>query len=344
MANQTITTLKYANLQMAAEALYGLKSTTPGTIRSLPTIGQQFLTDGNDHASRFTTTQATEFAKEWKVVEHISNTKTGFSGTLFECLKDDEAKGLKQGDLVLSFRSTAFIDDSARDNQATNALEIKEMGFAFGQIADMSDWFEKLNADTSKLGGGKSFAVTGYSLGGHLATAFNALYGGTGRIKETYTFNGAGVGLVKSGRNLNEIIDTFNKERRDGATGGDTSGWVNGGGSSGIKFFNDPAVQTIYEGLRDKLKGGTRVTSVDYANLVALPFVIVNAEAQMLIQALNRIKLIQEEFDRLNTVDGPGSEKPQDVALSNIEAMNLSYQVAANDDSYAITPEERQAA
>ncbi len=190
MSNQTIVTLKYANLQMAAEALFGQKTNPPESKYS-GSITTEILTDGNDHASKFTTTQATEFAKEWKVVEHISNTKTGFSGTLFECLKDDEAKGLKQGDLVLSFRSTEFIDDSARDNQATNAMEIKAMGFAFGQIADMSDWFEKLNLDTTKLGGGKSFAVTGYSLGGHLATAFNALYGGTGRIKETYTFNGA---------------------------------------------------------------------------------------------------------------------------------------------------------
>jgi hypothetical protein len=37
----------------------------------------------------------------------------------------------------MSFRSTEFIDDAARDNQATNAMEIKEAGFAFGQIRDM---------------------------------------------------------------------------------------------------------------------------------------------------------------------------------------------------------------
>ena len=33
-------------------------------------------------------------------------------------------------ELVVSFCSTEFIDGSARDNQATNAMEIKETGFA----------------------------------------------------------------------------------------------------------------------------------------------------------------------------------------------------------------------
>jgi len=37
----------------------------------------------------------------------------------------------------MSFRSTEFADDAARDNEATNKLEIKDHGWAFGQIADM---------------------------------------------------------------------------------------------------------------------------------------------------------------------------------------------------------------
>jgi hypothetical protein len=106
--------LKYANLQMAAESLFGFNATPPGTNL---TLGEKFfnaipvanLTDGNLHVSRFTATEAATFVDPvtgWKVVEHISNTTTGFSGTLF--------KNNQTGELVLSFRSTEFIDDAAR--------------------------------------------------------------------------------------------------------------------------------------------------------------------------------------------------------------------------------------
>jgi Ca2+-binding RTX toxin-like protein len=321
MTSQTITTLKYANLQMAAESLFGvLPGSEPGLPRYSTSMDEATLQVGNKHASRFTPTQAEQFATEWKVLEHRSNYKTGFSGTLFECLKDDPAKGLKAGDRVLSFRSTEFIDDAARDNQATNSMEVKELGFAFGQIADMSKWFEELNADSSKLGGGKPFAVTGYSLGGHLATAFNALYGGTGRIKETYTFNGAGVGLVKPGQNLADIISTFDMQR----TGNET------------QIFSSAPVQQLYQTLRSQLVNGARVTQqqIDAASALVvttfLPAVTNHAkETKLLVEALKRIEKIQNEVDRLTTLSGKDGNPPQEVELKNIEAMNLSYQVAA---------------
>ena len=113
--------LKYADLQMAAEAF--LVNETNGQIKSdLKTA----LIDGNFHSSKFTDPQATEFLKHWEVIAQKPNTSTGFSGTLFRNKDTNE--------LVMSFRSTEFIDDSARDNQATNAMEIKETGFAWGQL------------------------------------------------------------------------------------------------------------------------------------------------------------------------------------------------------------------
>ena len=130
--------LKFANLQMAAEALYTFDATQanvnlePGKKFNESLAIDRFttiLTDGNLHSSKFTSTEATKFAAEWTVVEHISNTTTGFSGTLF--------KNNATNELVLSFRSTEFLDDHARDNTATNVLEIKEKGFAFGQLSAM---------------------------------------------------------------------------------------------------------------------------------------------------------------------------------------------------------------
>jgi dienelactone hydrolase len=96
----------------------------------------------------------------------------------------------------MSFRSTEFIDDAARDNQATNDMEISQFGWAFGQIADMKRWYEGL-VSSGKLPTGATFDVTGYSLGGHLATAFNDLYGS--RVRATYTFSGAGVAQINGG-------------------------------------------------------------------------------------------------------------------------------------------------
>ena len=61
----------------------------------------------------------------------------GFSGTLFKAKQDNAALGIQKDELVLSFRSTEFADDAARDNEATNLLEVKDKGWAFGQLSDM---------------------------------------------------------------------------------------------------------------------------------------------------------------------------------------------------------------
>ncbi len=178
--------LKFANLQMAAEALFTFDATpsdtnlTPGA-KFKDDIATKILTDGNRHASRFAATEATKFAdlaKGWKVVEHISNTPTGFSGTLFKNNATDE--------LVLSFRSTEFIDDAARDNEATNELEIKDKGFAFGQLADMEAWYAHLL--TLPGVAGTPLSVTGYSLGSHMATAFNLMHGQELKGSESFDF------------------------------------------------------------------------------------------------------------------------------------------------------------
>jgi len=126
--------LDYANLQMAADAFLANPADPTGT--TLKSDIRQALIDGNKHASVFTETQADEFLKHWEVVTQKANTGTGFSGTLF--------RNRQTRELVMSFRSTEFIDDSARDNQATNTLEIKETGFAWGQLRDMKAWYGDL--------------------------------------------------------------------------------------------------------------------------------------------------------------------------------------------------------
>ncbi|PLK47611.1 hypothetical protein [Uliginosibacterium sp. TH139] len=129
MSTYDITTAyKYVNLQMAAEALYGFDAVEntlkPGEVRRDFSPSSDQLEKGNRHASKFTATQAAEFSKDWTVLEHMSNTTTGFSGTLF--------RNKDSGEYVLSMRSTEFIDDSARDNKQTNEFEISNTGWAMG--------------------------------------------------------------------------------------------------------------------------------------------------------------------------------------------------------------------
>jgi hypothetical protein len=60
MANDIGTYLKYANLQMAAEALFNRQLSDPGTT-FFGAITKDILTTGNTRSSKFTEVQAVEF-------------------------------------------------------------------------------------------------------------------------------------------------------------------------------------------------------------------------------------------------------------------------------------------
>jgi hypothetical protein len=186
--------LKYANLQMAAEAFLKVGNVESYSDDALV----KALVLGNKHNSKFTELQAGDFAAHWKALDQEANTAAGFSGTLFVCILDDPLTGAKTGERVISLRSTEFVDDAARDNEATNTLEVKEFGFAFGQINDMEAWFEKLKGDPAMLPPDQQISVTGYSLGGHLATAFNILHGGAATT--------SGEPLIKAGVRLRDVF------------------------------------------------------------------------------------------------------------------------------------------
>lgn len=207
MANPSIRQLiEFSNLQIASEAFL-VRSGDGRSIAPDTEIASR-LEEGNFHPSHFLSSQAEKFVKRYTILAQFRNDPqlsggSGFSGTLFQ------DKGSKE--LTLSFRSTEFIDDNLRDSKSTNELEVKEFGWALGQISEMEAWYAQLRADPELLGGGK-FNVTGYSLGGHLATAFNILrredeQAGKGEnpILATYTFNGAGVGDLRPGKTLSRV-------------------------------------------------------------------------------------------------------------------------------------------
>ncbi len=310
MTNVASIYLKCASLQMAAETV-GLSRVREGTMQL-----KDALIDGNRRSSKFTPVQAQQFVDDgWTIVDHKSNTTTGFSGTLFRYTgPSDPSRGLVSGELVLSFRSTEFIDDAARDNQATNALEIKEKGWAFGQIADMENWIKDLG-----LKYGDPLTVTGYSLGGHLATAFNLLH--PGLASATYTFNGAGVGKEKNGVSLTDTIASFDRMRQTAADLGDQ--------------FTNPAVRAVYESLRSSLMNGAVPTEAQRQAVLALlpvpgslpgPVVSTDPDVRLLYEAFTRIQTIQAEMGRIGNPplsSGGNSNVPlQPVGTGQVEATN----------------------
>lgn len=316
------TYLTYANLQMAAEAIYPIDFVS-GSISSAT------LTNGNNRSSKFPITLANQFSKDWEVVDHKANTSTGFSGTLFKYIGEtDPARGLTKGELVMSFRSTEFADDAARDNEATNKLEIQQFGWAFGQIADMQDWYNAL-LSSNKLSATDRFAVTGYSLGGHLATAFSLLMneaGKSGNITGVYTFNGAGVGDVKSGT-LTEALNVFRANR-------------NGGN---LDYFTDSTVRQLYLDIRGLLATPpTRAQLDDSLSKVINAQVAARsfadgavkttrlAELDFLYNGLHRASLVFNEAQRVKDgISGGGNSAAAfPVEQSQIDAVGLDYQLA----------------
>lgn len=334
MTTEITTYLKYANLQIAAEAFVAGKTSDPKTLRENVTgeLLESVLLSGNDHTSRFTSTDAEWFSQDWMVVEQVSNTTSGFSGTLFKALRDDPEHGVVAGEMVISFRSTEFVDDAVRDNQATNALEIKAKGWAFGQIADMEDWYASLRQKYASdfTNAGDQFSVTGYSLGGHLATAFNLLRqeeavesGEPNPITATYTFNGAGVGKLKDDASLQGVLDEF-KAVRDG--GADAQ-------------FKTQSGRDLYQQIKsdlgshpDSLKLSAALDKVNEAISLAgqyAPFATeYEADYKLLAEALVRARKVAAEVVRVGALETSTSEKPLPVSLEKIAAVGLDYQLA----------------
>ncbi len=227
--------LPYVDAQLAAEAF--LRDRLTGALFTSAPDVKRALVDGNGHTSKFTQLAADKFNEDWQVVDQRANTTTGFSGTLLYNTKLQE--------YVLSIRSTEFIDDAARDNQATNVFEIKETGFAWGQLADLENWYAALSAPGGKLSGGKQFTLTGYSLGGHLATAFNLLHQGV--VQKAITFNGAGTGKIIDNSDLRAGLRNALDEFASLRTGG-----VNAVSAT----FVDPSLAQLYKAIQPMVASG----------------------------------------------------------------------------------------
>ncbi len=193
--NTTSTWLNFALQQMAAESyLDGINLLDNDQVEARLVRGNN--RPGFDPPSgelpgktRFTNVLADRFLSTYEILDHHANDATGFSATL---LRDRTT-----GEYTLSFRSTesapvAEGGDRERDLFGAD-VEIGAFGFAFGQLVAMEAYYQSLKA-SGTLPVGAVLNVTGYSLGGHLATVFTELH--EGDVTHTYIFNGPGRGHV----------------------------------------------------------------------------------------------------------------------------------------------------
>ena len=205
--------LKYAELQTAAEAF--LVDERNGKIREGP---RQALIDGNRRGTRFTRLRAAEFAEHWIALDQTAAPATDFGGTLFKCIRDDPATGAMAGELVMSFRGTELIGDAGQGDDATSASQLKTIGSAWDRVCDMEAWYQSLR-NRRLLQPGQDFAVTGYGLGGHLATIFSLLHGPTAPaadragIRLVVTFSGAGASGFDDGTGPDNQFEAASRTR-----------------------------------------------------------------------------------------------------------------------------------
>jgi hypothetical protein len=155
----------------------------------------------------FSTAQATAFVSQWRVVNHIPDTPSGFSATLFERLDANE-QPTRQYTLAIR-GSTEFIDFAGAD------LSLATGGVAFDQLLSMVNYVLRLQAGSigtaqqvelvagatapslasnfvSGVGPGTNPAqltISGHSLGGFLGQVYQRLFGSIG----VYTYNALGL-------------------------------------------------------------------------------------------------------------------------------------------------------
>lgn len=199
-------------------------------------MGDPNLNEGFPGYTRMTYAQADEFLSKYQIAHQWSDNptptgsrpapegidgypklntpeipaNTGFSATLIERIEN----GQGTGEYTLAMRSTEFRDwskggDGERDKTGADISSIGFNGFALAQLDAMERYYQWLK-DNGKLAGMTKLNVTGYSLGGQLATVFTEMHQGEMGDGETVTFNGAGRGNWNStAGGLSDIINYY---------------------------------------------------------------------------------------------------------------------------------------
>lgn len=186
--------------------------------------------------TRLTRTQASEFLSRFEILHQWSDNplrngnltpgepgylelnsaqllaNTGLSATL--------TQNRQTGAYTLSVRSTEYVTpdiggDKYRDLHGADLTDIASEGLALAQMDALERYYEWLLSNVPGLAEGPLF-VTGYSLGGHLATIFTEIHP---EVVHAYIFNGAGRGAFGSSLGgLRDILDLYRRVLNDPAS------------------------------------------------------------------------------------------------------------------------------
>ena len=183
-------------------------------------------------------------------------------------------------------------------------------------------------------------SVTGYSLGGHLATAFNLLrreQGQSDHVLATYTFNGAGCGQIAPGASLSQVISQFALQSQN---------------LSGTEIvFASAEMNTLYAELRQLFNGNARYDDIsavlleakalidaryaDQASVAVGVFgspelvttVVASGDLKQVVAAINRVQRVLQEGGRVDGLANNGAP-PADIPAASVAATRLDYQMA----------------
>ena len=191
----------------------------------------------------------------------------------------------------------------------------------------------------------QQITVTGYSLGGHLATAFHILHQNDNLIKNTFTFNGAGVGSVggdkiTTGKELQDLITRFSDYRHNGANDKFTGALNNGITLNAVyqKIRND--LDTAYQKNAKKEDISEYYQSVNKSykelqSIIAGMNYDINAQKGLnnIETAIERILQIAQEYQRIGEIkfpanNGETAKEPYNAQIGYIEALEFDYQLA----------------
>jgi Ca2+-binding RTX toxin-like protein len=245
--------------QMAAEAYFeNVDLIDPRQVGDALRRGNNRLGFPDDRGlTRFTTLQADEFMAAYRVVAQASDypdpnrtspvyyagtnilANTGMAATLIQ------TRGT--GEFTLAIRSTEFErvsrgGDRDRDGYGADLNGIFLDGFALAQLAALEDYYAWLK-QSGNLPAGAILNVTGYSLGGHLATVFTEIHAADTDIAfgQTTTFNGAGRGQWTGADNPGEMVAYYKAVLADPTV---AAGWGSQPGMS-------PAERELYDKARN---------------------------------------------------------------------------------------------
>lgn len=133
-------TMMMAELSEASYADFSVALQSDGSY--LRSRVKNAITNIGGAGNGFSNTQASDFVSRWRVVDHLPNTITGFSATVFESIANP-------GSFVLATRGTELLlSQFYQDVLLADIADIGADGIALNQAIDLFNYYQRLTTPT----------------------------------------------------------------------------------------------------------------------------------------------------------------------------------------------------